>query len=127
MHQAFPYRGLMCTAFIQGASNLTKEMFQTWFNIPNVRAFSQKYPLSHEFETNGKYDNNLARHHYGWSKKVGIRKTPTFFVNGYLLPRQYEIKDLKILVPSLAEQFDELVTEKNKIKAEIVPNLNRGI
>jgi protein-disulfide isomerase len=33
-----------------------------------------------------------------WCQEIGIAYTPTFFVNGYQLPKMYKIEDLKYLM-----------------------------
>lgn len=38
----------------------------------------------------------------GWSNE--IRHTPTFFINGYKMPQNYRIKDLKAMLPGIAAQ-----------------------
>ena len=44
--------------------------------------------------------------HLAWKKRTGFTATPTILVNGYELPREYELEDLAMIVNSI-------VTEKN--------------
>ena len=41
-----------------------------------------------------------------WFTKSGVGFTPTFYINGKQLPRKYELEDIEILIPQLAEMMD---------------------
>jgi protein-disulfide isomerase len=47
--------------------------------------------------------------HYDWIKQVGMKGTPSLFLNGYQLPSEYDIADLKVMLPELADETDQLV------------------
>jgi len=57
------------------------------------QSFAAKYPV------NGTLLNqeNKVDAMYKWCEKNAVKFTPTFFVNGYQLPEQYEIADLQYL------------------------------
>jgi hypothetical protein len=63
--------------------------------LPEARyeAFAAKYPVNGQLDLQTKKVREMAE----WCEKAGITHTPTIYVNGYLLPEQYDIKDLEYL------------------------------
>jgi hypothetical protein len=83
----------------------TEKLLQDWFELADLNAFREKYPLpvngqNKELET-------LAVQHSVWFEKADIKGTPTFFVNGYPLPGQYRVEDLRYLVSG----FNDLIPD----------------
>jgi len=74
-------------------SGLTERALDDWYlaEIKDYDAFAQKYPMNGELKKQG--DKITAMNE--WCNKTGIRFTPTFFVNGYQLPSNYSVHDLK--------------------------------
>jgi hypothetical protein len=81
----------------------TEKLLHDWFELADLTLFRKKYP----FRTNGesKSIDAMAARYSGWFEKAGIKGTPTFFVNGYKLTGQYQVKDLRYLVLGLSEQI----------------------
>ena len=95
----------------------TEKLLQDWFELADLNAFRERYP----FQTNG-HDSELETltdRHTAWFDKAGIKGTPTFFVNGYKLPGQYRVEDLKYLMMGLSEQMitDPITWRLDKEKA----------
>lgn len=68
-----------------------------WFSIMDLQKFSTTFP------DNGYDPSALITAHEKWSNDSDIRFTPTIFLNGYELPRQYNVDDLLYLLPGLRE------------------------
>ncbi|MEQ9098805.1 MAG: vitamin K epoxide reductase family protein [Imperialibacter sp.] len=83
-------------------SDLTELMLKDWYDLMDINKFSDQYPLSQEI---GQATYDVEKSHADWILASEIRRTPTFFVNGYELPQNYKIKDLTGLIPSLVESL----------------------
>ena len=59
----------------------------------NYDAFIKQYPLKGKGILNGGRDKLNALHH--WCEAENITATPTIFINGYELPKEYSVTDLK--------------------------------
>jgi len=55
------------------------------------QVFSEKYPMNGELVKQGDKIDAMRK----WCDKTEIQFTPTFFVNGYQLPSNYSVSDLK--------------------------------
>jgi uncharacterized membrane protein len=81
-------------------SERTNELVNDWFQIMDLEKFMAKYPIS------GGYDDEsatLAISHYEWITKYNIFRMPAIFINGYQLPRNYDIEDLFVLIPEIID------------------------
>lgn len=70
-----------------------KAALDDWY-LPEKKdynVFSEKYPVNGELEKQGEKLTKMS----DWCEKMGVKGTPTFFVNGHKLPRAYEVGDLK--------------------------------
>jgi len=96
------------------SSKESEQLVRDWFEQAGINAFREKYPL----QVNGqnKELESLAMQHSGWFKKADIKGTPTFFVNGYKLPGQYRVGDLRYLVAGFSEQIFAAVKNRNEAK-----------
>jgi hypothetical protein len=106
---------------VYGTKNLLKDtenLIQDWFELADLNRFRKQYPL----QTNGQNPEleTLIARHSDWFDKAEIKGTPTFFVNGFKLPGQYRIDDLRYLIvgfselfPVASENITEVETEKN--------------
>lgn len=72
---------------------LTKRALDDWYLVEkrDYDAFATKYVLNGELERQGDKLKTMR----AWCDEVKIEFTPTFFVNGYQLPKQYTIEDVK--------------------------------
>lgn len=70
-----------------------KKALDDWYNTKkkDYEVFSKKYPM------NGELDNHWDKIKLmeDWCKEESITHTPTIFVNGYKLPKEYNIDDLR--------------------------------
>lgn len=85
-----------------GESEQTKQLVRAWYEQRNLKAFMKQYPIE---AVKGNSTTELAEKHYRWFKQAEIKATPSFFINGRPLPKQYRMGDLMILVPALGEYF----------------------
>tara|TARA_R100001143_G_scaffold63475_2_gene70825 strand:+ start:7364 stop:8983 length:1620 start_codon:yes stop_codon:yes gene_type:complete len=90
-------------------SKQTEKLLQEWFEMADMNAFREKYSLLINGQSKGL--ETMAMQHSNWFEKTEIKGTPTFFVNGYQLPAQYRIEDLRYLVAGFSEQIS--VVEKH--------------
>lgn len=72
-----------------------KHIFDEWFDFGkfNKEAFFRKYPIE---ILNIDIDTEFAKHEL-WKEKSGLRATPTILVNGYKLPNNFKVEDLRFL------------------------------
>ncbi|HCD52391.1 MAG TPA: hypothetical protein DEQ34_08085 [Balneolaceae bacterium] len=56
----------------------------------------------------------LLSRHNAWVEQTHISKTPTLFVNGYEMPVNYTVDDLKAMIPGLTESIPNVVELKSK-------------
>lgn len=84
-----------------------EKVLKDWFELSDLNRFREKY----SFQTNGENQNidAVVSYHSDWFKKAEIKGTPTFFVNGYKLPTQYRVEDLRYVVTG----FSEMITTEN--------------
>ncbi|HMJ48198.1 MAG TPA: vitamin K epoxide reductase family protein, partial [Ferruginibacter sp.] len=71
----------------------TQQALDDWYNADkkDYEAFAAKYPMNGELKKQAaKID---AMDH--WCREAGIAATPTIFINGRLLPQDYNINELK--------------------------------
>jgi protein-disulfide isomerase/uncharacterized membrane protein len=89
---------------LHGKSNAYKRRaLHEWYAEMNMEKFNEKYLLKEDVNV-----DDLLIQHENWSEKTKIAFTPTIFINGNELPKQYDVADLRQL-------FQEW---KNKEKAE---------
>lgn len=73
-----------------------REIYQEWFSTGklNVSEFAQKY------NCNPNTPEVLSEYklHEEWRIANGIVATPTTLINGYMLPQEYQIEDLKYVL-----------------------------
>lgn len=103
----------------ENESNNTANLMHHWFELWDFEKFKKKYSVT----TDGALIEGLEAQHYAWINEAEVRLTPTFFVNGYELPKEYSIDDLLALTPSLADFFERnAVSEMTLQHAEGVAN-----
>jgi len=101
----------------ENESTNTANLMHDWFELWDLEKIEKKYGI----KTNDTVIDKLEQQHYGWTRQVSM--TPTFFVNGYELPRGYTIDDLLAMAPSLADGLEKIkVSEMTLQHAEGVPN-----
>jgi uncharacterized membrane protein len=88
--------------FIRGKPDETErtmEFIHEWYAIWDLEKFIRRYPA----QFNNTEIDEMELKNYAWVNEMAVSVTPTFFVNGYELPREYMIEDLLALAPALAE------------------------
>ena len=103
---------LQCVRNKNNESENTMKLMHDWFDLWNLERFMKKYPVD---VINSVEIEKIETQHYKWVNEVGIKATPTFFINGYELPKEYTIDDLLVLTPSLADSY----SEKEKIETTL--------
>lgn len=95
--------------FIHGSSNeeeRTKKLLVNWYNQMDPEFLVKQYPLwDGRGKVSGKNSEELETQYYEWVEKNEIRRTPTFFINGYKMPQNYRIKDLMAMIPGITAQW----------------------
>lgn len=89
----------------------TQHLISQWFHLFDFIRFKQRFPVNSEADDKAKL---LEIQHYKWAEKSQVRRTPTFFVNGYELPNEYDIEDLSYMTIQLAEQARRKTTASFK-------------
>jgi hypothetical protein len=88
----------------------TQEFIGDWYAHMNPKTFAAEYPANGELSTKSNGTELLEDRHYGWVKENEIAATPTFFINGYKMPRSHRINDLMPMLPGLAALINEQKT-----------------
>lgn len=76
-----------------GSQDLIKRALDDWYLNPkkDYQTFAAKYPLNGELKQQAEKLNAM----YKWCNDMQIRATPTIFIDGFMLPQNYRINDLK--------------------------------
>jgi thiol-disulfide isomerase/thioredoxin len=87
-----PARHLMAIAEMSDENTL-KRALDDWYlaDEKDYEVFAGKYPVNGLLQ---QQDKKIEAMHW-WCNEIKIQSTPTFFINGYQLPRTYSIADLK--------------------------------
>lgn len=91
-HTRWPAKHLLAIAAMNNP-DYTKRALDDWY-LPEEKdydVFSAKYPLNGELK---QQEPKIDAMSY-WCTSMRVNFTPTFFVNGYQLPPQYDATDLK--------------------------------
>ena len=91
-------------------SQKTADLMHDWFEIWDLQKFMKKYPVI----PNDAEVEKLETQHYAWIEETEVNHTPTFFINGYGMPKEYVIEDLLAMTPSLTDSLEKS-TEKEMI------------
>jgi uncharacterized membrane protein len=100
------------------AASKTQRLIMDWYKWIDLQKFLEEYPVKH----NGidRELNDLEEQLSAWFEEENIQGTPTYFINGYQLPRHYRIDDMKMLIPELVESFkfkNESISSKRMFDA----------
>jgi uncharacterized membrane protein/thiol-disulfide isomerase/thioredoxin len=76
----------------KGDAQQTHKALDDWYLTPNkdYDLFASKYPMNDELKRQTEKIEKMS----DWCNKVGIQYTPTLFINGYELPKNYQIRDI---------------------------------
>jgi protein-disulfide isomerase/uncharacterized membrane protein len=81
----------------------TSQLLHEWYEHMNLERFAATHPA--DFSGDYRLSTELIEQHYRWKVENNIVQTPTYFLNGYLLPANYQLSQLKLMLPGLAEYF----------------------
>ena len=94
---------------LAGRNNQYKrQVLHDWYSTMNFETFSKKYVVT-DFPN---VDDQLLDNEQ-WSRESKITGTPTIFINGYEMPKQYRINDLPCFITSIKNEI-EPNDQKNK-------------
>ncbi|MDO5969737.1 vitamin K epoxide reductase family protein [Flavivirga aquimarina] len=76
----------------KGDKKKTQQALDDWYlaEQKDYEAFANKYPMNGELELQNKKIEAMR----AWCNAENITHTPTIFINGYELPKEYSVKDL---------------------------------
>jgi protein-disulfide isomerase/uncharacterized membrane protein len=97
-------------------SENTEKLIHDWFAEMNFDKFKKKYALQGSID---QQTIELEAQQVNWVSDASITGTPTFFVNGFELPKEYSPEDLAPLVPSLTD-----IITKNKAQAKKLQSIS---
>jgi uncharacterized membrane protein len=88
---AKPVKHLLAIAE-KGNEHTTHKALDDWYlaKEKNYDVFANKYPINRELDKQTDKINQMK----DWCQKVKIEYTPTIFIDGYQLPKGYQIKDI---------------------------------
>ncbi|RAJ08208.1 thioredoxin-like protein [Chitinophaga skermanii] len=94
-------------AYTLATSDERAAMIHDWFLHMNLEKFLAKW------STNNEDDVAPLRQQFNrWMEYVGVKGTPTIYINGREFPRKYQLKDLIGLIPNLQE-VEEFTSRNN--------------
>lgn len=90
--QVQPVKHLLAIDEIGSENEVIKKALDDWYLAKNkdYEVFAQKYPLNGELTSQSAKVEAMSL----WCKQENIKYTPSIFINGYELPREYSIRDL---------------------------------
>lgn len=80
----------------QNDSARTQQALDDWYltTKKDYELFAAKYPMNGELKQQGEKIETMN----AWCKEAEITGTPTIFVNGYRLPENYDVEELKYIL-----------------------------
>jgi protein-disulfide isomerase len=92
-----------------------RKLLHNWYADMDFEKFSRKYPLN-----NSEQVDELLKKQELWGNESKIKFTPTIFINGHELPKQYHADDLKTMFRSI-EKSVGVSPEKYIDENELIP------
>jgi uncharacterized membrane protein len=89
-----------------------EECIEDWFSLMDLALFKQKYPKTVDHEEH----RPLLETHKKWGEEIKITHTPTIFIQGHELPKQYKVSDLKLLMTHI---IDDIMLQPVVANAEL--------
>ncbi|MCC6835562.1 MAG: thioredoxin domain-containing protein [Cytophagales bacterium] len=84
---------------------ITLQLLNDWFDLWDLEKFAKKWFVSDVVKEECK---RLAEAHNMWADEIGIRQTPTIFLNGYQMPKEYNMEDFLMMAPALGEKLKNI-------------------
>jgi protein-disulfide isomerase len=91
-------------------------LMHDWFELWDLQKFMKKYPVRNKVDEL----MQLEAAQYAWIEGAGVSHTPTFFINGHELPKEYVIDDLLAIAPGLADSIGAKKSEKSEMTLQVV-------
>lgn len=100
---------VLIAAYLQKERSVANAIFDNWFRWGkyNPLKFSQIFEL-HLDDLNVVEESDK---HEKWALENSLKETPTFFLNGYLLPPEYDVEDLVYLINNLVLSDDGMIQD----------------
>lgn len=89
---------LILAAYNKEGSKVVHE----WFQMKDIKEFEKKYGYNQTLDED---ITNQLLSHAEWSEQNNITHTPTLFLNGYLIPQQYNPEDLIPMINIITEEI----------------------
>jgi hypothetical protein len=97
-------------------SSKTEKLIHDWFEIWDLEKFKKIYPSD---IVRSDEANIMATQHHAWVNREAVSSTPTFFINGIKLPKEYTVDDLLVVIPELSTSINQLMgKETSGLKSE---------
>jgi len=81
-------------------SELTNNLITDWYKEMDLEKFKRLYPIDGEISERSE---RIQLKHSEWIENVNIPRTPTLYINGFKLPRDYRLDDFRNVIPNLVE------------------------
>lgn len=85
-----------------------KHPIGVWFELMDLEKYKNTYSLLNNSDV-----NNQLQKHSSWAKDAKIFWTPTNFINGFQLPKQYTLADLKLIIVQICENITPIASVYN--------------
>ena len=92
-----------------------RKLLHDWYEDMDFEKFSKKYAID-----NGGVVDRFLKQNEEWCDATGIKFTPTIFINGYELPKQYRAEDLKIMFRN-AEKPERISKQNDIDEHNLIP------
>jgi thiol-disulfide isomerase/thioredoxin len=106
---------LLQHAIVNNNSLYTRMLLHDWFTMMEYEKFIEHHPLTDKINV-----TEQLKEHDQWTANNDIDFTPTVFINGYEIPKQYAIEDLIVLVRGV-------LNKQERITSDNTPLLKSGI
>ncbi len=98
---------LQCLAENGDGPDAIKRLLHDWFVMMDEEKFVSAYPLTERADV-----RQAMKKQEDWIEDADIRATPTIFINGHELPKQYRAADLSILLKGQDKSSGENSTDR---------------
>jgi len=90
-----------------------KKLLNDGFEWMDFEKFKSKYSILRNFDV-----NDSLKKHETWGRETNIKFTPTIFLNGYELPKVYNIEDLKFMIRAMKDSIIENRLQYSSLRIE---------
>lgn len=90
-------------------SKQTEKLIHDWFDEWDLEKFTASHALINADVEEAK---TIATWHYAFANREMIQSTPTFFLNGQKLPKEYNVDDFLPMIPELSTNINKLMNKQ---------------